>query len=223
MDMPSDEDYRQTKLLKKSGKPLESPFRELADWIRADYGVQVLNIAYDTILVARKNRPRLTVVLDTSSEELRFRDGPLGNFHTVDQNRVRERFDAILLQQGLNHFDTERLLVIFTAFENVARIEANDRVAGYEIDQLKWELDNPDLWIIRKLLDGVTFLFYTAAQAKRYEAKGFKSLYAAEYARVVQRYDEFGYLQKRGVHVRFGSKEDFDGRCQGNWFYFDRG
>jgi len=44
MIMPSDLDYKQTKQLKISGGPLPSPYRELADWIKVHYEVQVLNL-----------------------------------------------------------------------------------------------------------------------------------------------------------------------------------
>jgi hypothetical protein len=49
MIMPIDEDYKQTKRIKKTGIPFLSPFKELADWVSANYSVHVLNVVYDKI------------------------------------------------------------------------------------------------------------------------------------------------------------------------------
>jgi hypothetical protein len=217
--MPSDQDYQQTKRLKKNGIPLESPFRELAAWVSADYGVHVLNVVYDTI--QPDHRPRLSVVLESHEDAQKFRVPP-GNFNEEDQKRVSERFEIILSRQSDLRFKIERLLVIFVAFEPVARIEANECVTKKEIHRLKARLANEDLWEISTCFDQVTFFFYTDAQVKRYEASGLRDLYSKEYSCLVRPYDEFGYLQKRGISVNFDSKQNFDTNYKSNWFYYYR-
>ena len=97
MITPRDEDYQQTKRLKKTGAPLKSPFKELADWIGTNYGVRVLNVVYDTVIP--DNRPRLSVILERQEDALKFRKGALGNFNRIDQKRVQERFESILLER----------------------------------------------------------------------------------------------------------------------------
>src|ERR1700678_3821763 len=121
MMMPSDEDYQQTKRLKQKGTPLESPFRELAAWVGANYGVQVLNVVYD--MVQPFNRPGLSVILETEEEAQKFRVPP-GNFNENDQKRVKEHFEAILSEQRDLRFKAAGLLVSFDNFESGARIEA---------------------------------------------------------------------------------------------------
>jgi hypothetical protein len=219
MITPEDGDYQQTKRLKKNGTPLESPFRELAAWVGANYGVHVLNVVYDTIEPG--SRPRLTVVLETQEDAQKFRVPP-GNFNENDQMRVKERFEAILTEQRDLRFNVARLFVIFVAFEPVARIEAHWRVTKEEISRLKARLANQDLWEIRGSFDQVTFFFYTRAQVEQSEAAGLKEIYSQEYSCLVRPYDEFGYLQKRGISVLFDSKENFDTNYKSNWFYYDR-
>jgi hypothetical protein len=218
MIMPSDEDYQQTKRLKKTGVSLESPFKELAEWVSTNFGVHVLNVIYDTVIP--DNRPRLSVILENEEGALKFRHGVLGNFNKIDQKRVQEHFGAILSKQHISRFKIEGLFVIFVAFEPVARIEANESVTNGEIYKLKAKLANTDLWEISRCFDSVTFFFYTDAQMKKYEAAGCKESYTQEYSRLVRPYDEFGYLQKRGISVLFDSKENFDTNYQSNWYYY---
>jgi len=85
---------------------------------------------------------------------------------------------------------------------------------------LKAKLANPDLWEISRCFDSVTFFFYTDAQVKRYEAEGFREKYSREYSLLIEPYDEFGYLRKRGVSASFDSKENFDTNYQSNWYYY---
>ena len=104
MIAPSDKDYQQTKQFKKTGALLESPFKHLADWVESTYGVHVLNVVYDT--VPPDNRPRLTVVLEFQEDALRFKESAVGNFNRIDQQRIKERFESILLNQQDTRFIT---------------------------------------------------------------------------------------------------------------------
>ena len=207
MISPHDDDYKQTKLIKRTGAQLASPFRELADWVGANYGVHVLNVIYDTI--TPDDRPRVNVVLETEEDEMMFRRGPLRSFNEIDQKRVQEQWVSILSQQRDRRFNVEGMFVIFGSFERVAREEANDNVTNEEISRLKEILANDALWEIDRCFDSVTFFFYTDAQVNQFKAAGLIEEYAREYARIVQVHDEFAYLQKRGVAVYFDSKENF--------------
>lgn len=218
MISPWDEDYQQTKRLRNSGAGLESPFKEMAGWVEANYGVKVLNVIYDTINPG--NRPRLSVVLETEEEVGKFRNGPFGNFNQVEQRRVQEQLNNLLSKDGNSRFRTDGLFVIFVGFERVARVEANESVTDKQLRQLKDKLANTDLWEISRCFDGVTFFFYTDEQARKYESAGFQQTYAEEYSRLVKDYDEFGYLKKGGVRVAFDSKENFDNNYQSNWYYY---
>lgn len=216
--MPSDADYQQTKRLKRTGASLPSPFREIAEWVSSNFEVDVLNVIYDTVIP--DDRPRLSVILELDSHAQKFRDGALGNFNRVDQKRVAERFERILAEHGGDRFNCDGLFVVFSAFEGVARIEANESVTDGDVSKLKSKLGNEDIWEISRCFDGVTIFFYTDAQVKLYEDKGLRDSYAQEYASVISRHDEFGYIAKRGVSVSFDSKENFDTNFQGNWYYY---
>ncbi len=220
MISPQDDDYKQTKLIKRTGAQLGSPFRELADWVGANYGVHVLNVIYDTI--PPDDRPRVNVVLETEEDAMMFRRGPIGNFNKIDQKRVEEQWVSILSQQCDRRFNVEGMFVFFSCFERVAREEANDNVTDEEIRRLKERLANDALWEIDRCFDSVTFFFYTDAQVTQFKAAGLFDDYAQEYSRIVQVHDEFAYLQKRGVAVHFDSKENFDTKYHSNWMLYYR-
>ena len=218
MFTPSDVIYQQTKRLKRSGAPLESPFREMAEWIGAEFQVRVLNVVYD--FDDSYDRPRLSVILDTQEDSMKFQGGAFGDFSKLAQKRIQEHVEVILAEQGDRRFNVEGMFVVFAAFEHVARMEANERATKSDLDQLKAKLNNQDLWEISRLSDTVTFFFYTEAQMKHYEAAGLRDAYAREYARLVEPHDEFGYFRRRGVLAYFDSKENFDTNYQSNWYYY---
>lgn len=218
MITPIDEDYKHTKRIKRGEITIESPLRELADWISTKYLVQVLNIYCDTI--NREKLPRLNVVTESEQDAGKFREGPFGNYREDRQMEVGDQYFKLMSQHNEHRLTDKRLLVIFTAFEPIARIEANQQVSSRQISQFKKKLANPELWEIRNFFDSITFFFYTDDQANASELIGLRELYSAEYARLVEPYDEFGYLKKRAVPAYFDSKQNFDTNYESSWYYY---
>ena len=218
---PSDEEYQQSKRLKKSGGSISSPFRELAAWIASSYGVEVLDIHYDIVTRGKlPSLPRLNVILEWMQDKVKFEIGDRFHFDKTKQDSIRVKFESLLAERGNRNFQTDQLFVIFSAFEEVARIEANERVTKDDLERLKQRLANPELWTIDRIFDCVTFFFYTDAQSAASKERGLAEQYSQEYARLVASYDEFGYLARVGVAVYFNSKENFDTNYQSNWHYF---
>lgn len=218
MISPSDADYQDTKRLKIDGTPLPPLFKQLAEWISAQYEVEVLNIILDTI----KPGPRLNVVLEWAEDERKFTKPRSLGFDRTKQDAVRDKLGSIADDSFKRQTDIQRVLVIFTCFERVARTEANWRVTDDDADRLMRALNRSDLWKIRRNFEDAAFFFYTEAQAEAAEVSGAKAVFSEAYAAVVAPYDEFGYLAKRPIPVRLDSKENFESVYKGNWFYYDR-
>ena len=219
MIVPSDVAYQETKQIKISGASLPSPYKELAEWINNRYGVHVLNIILDTI--EPDSRPRLNVVLEWEEDQRRF----LGKFLNYDKDAqlgVQQQFASLTEKLGNDGSYLPGLFVIFTAFEPVAIVEANSRVTEGEIEHLKNILADPELWKIRKSFYGVTFFYFTDAQLKSHQAMGAQAIYAREYSKIIHPYDQWGYIQKRGVAVSLDSKENLDTNYRSDWFYYDK-
>lgn len=214
-----DREYRLAKWRKKSGKPLASPFLELASWIDSHYGVHVLDIQCDTL--RPQGWPRLNVILERECDELTFHDSS-GNFDEEKQAEIRLRFEQLVFARSVKGFQFDSLFVIFSAFDDIARDEAKGRVSRFELWRLKRRLNDSDLWRIRTLFGSVTFFFHTERQRFDHETKEHLKRYAEEYAKVVAPYDEFGYLAENPIPIKCDSKENFECTYRGKWFYYDR-
>jgi len=218
--MPSDAEYKRVKAIKNGRRTLTSPFSDMARWIDEKYGVEVLSVEYETVIP--DNRPRLSVVLERTSDALKFRNGALGNFNRVDQKAIGEKFVSIASNNDDQIFDFTGLFVVFSSFESVARIEANERVPEKRLKKLKNQLKNENVWEVFRLFEGVTFFFFTDDQLCESESNEQRSNFRKLYYNLIKPFDEFGYLTLENISVSFDSKQNFDENYQSNWFYYTR-
>jgi hypothetical protein len=222
MIVPSDKDYQDTLLIKRGKTSLIPAFKPLAEWIENQYSVKVLNIYYDMVTGVHGSQfPRLNVIFEGQEEELKFRDGFVGNFHSDKQRSVAEKFDELVDRQH-GKYETERLLVIFDSFKPIAKDEANEAIPKTEIEKLKAELHNADVWEISRFGSRTTVFFYTDKQAERAKLSGFLQHLTDSYFEILKRYDEFDYYDRRTFSIDADSKENFDKKYEGSWFYYYR-
>ena len=218
MIISSDKEYQATKLIKQGKEVLAAPFNELAQWISSTWNVTVLNVIYDhTDLCCR---PRLQVILELEKDAWTFRDGV--NYDKQKQKHIIDEFRNIISRDKIQGFDVDNLFVVFSAFEPIAKEEADSQIHEEEIAALKNRIDNPDIWEISRCFGHVTFFFFTDDQVKRYEAEGKRDIYARMYFDLLKPHDEFGYLSEEEFKIKFDSKQNFDDNYRGNWFYYYR-
>jgi len=232
MIMPSDKEYKATKQIMLGQRTMNSDFKELADWIDKTYDVKTINIIYDTFIAARKKQSRLQICFEFESESLKFRDGTLGNFHADKQDAIAKKFKEILKankatdKRRLTDFFksspyvTENILIVYSAFEPIARIEANENVPQGKVKELQKKLDNPDLWEISRAFSGTTFFVYSDDQVKKYEASQVKKEWTDKYFELLDQYNEFRYFKRENFSIYLDSKENFDKNYESNWYYY---
>jgi hypothetical protein len=235
MIMPSDKDYKVTKLIKQGKRQMNSDFDGLANWIFETYNVKPINILYDEFR-GYKNilRPRLQIVFEYEKEERGFRDEQF-NFDENKQVPIKAKFEQTLIEKGLlkestvwdffkkiesAKYRTDDLWVIFSAFDRIAQDEANSAIPEEEIEKLKNDIDNPDLWLISKFSRYVIFFFYTDNQIETYSLNGLKQAMTDKYFDILKKYDEFDYFKRDQFSIKLDSKENFDNNYQSNWFYY---
>lgn len=220
MIAPSDESYLETKRIRKLGRGLDGPFQELAMWIASTYSVRVVNVRQDT--VGPDDRPRLEVILERSSEVVRFREIGSINFDQEVQRQVKSEFLSLCRQCGRPFHDERRLFVVFSALEPVARWEACSKIRQSQLDQIVVSLGIPDLWCLRLSFDHLLIFFYTESQAAKNESSALRGQIESKVCSLIRPHDEFGFFQSDRVASRVDSKENFDRVYQGNWFNYLR-
>lgn len=214
---------------------MDSDFIELAEWIYKVYQVKPINIIYDVFKGYKSElRPRLEVVFEFNNEKTLFLDEQ-SNFDEKKQSSIKKKFEEILIEKSLIKkknvfnlfdkrniikYDTDHLLVIFSAFAPIARQEANEAIPVDSIKALKQEINNPDLWEISPGFEYVTFFFYTDKQKEINSENGVKEMLASKYYDVLKKYDEFEYFKRIDFFVFLDSKENFDSNYESNWYYY---
>jgi hypothetical protein len=211
----SDKEYINTKMIKKGLTKMKSPFNELADWILNDYNVRPLNISYD--ILEHNKRPRLQVIFEFESDLKAFKadNGLFPN--SIRQEKVKKAFEKIAPNYQGNPSDN--LLVLFSAFEPIAKEEANGRIENHRVEKLKTDCG---VWEIKRNFSTGIFFFFTNEQLAKSEQTGEREKLLDEYFKLIKEYDEFDYLDESTFTVKFDSKENFDKNYQGNWFYYSR-
>ena len=234
MIMPSDKEYKATKQILLGKSTMNPEFRKLADYIDHAFGVKTINIIYDTI--DKEKRPRLNICFEFESEKQSFNENN-GHF-TFDSKKqkvIAKKFKQTLEEQNIlkrkglfdffktsriKKYKTDKVWVYYSAFEPIAKIEANENVPQDKIIQLKKELNCADLWEISRAFSGITFFLYTEEQVKYYENNETRKIWADKYFDLLEPYNEFGYFQREKLNLYLDSKENFDNNYKSNWYYY---
>lgn len=234
MIMPSDKDYKETKQIMLGEKNMNSDFKLLANWIDSNFNVKTVNIKYDTI--DQGTRPRLGVFFETVREANSFQEnGQFSTFDSKKQELIADKFTHTLKEQGLikkkkvfdffksshsSKYKTDNIWIYTSAFEPIARIEANEKIPQDKVEELKREFNNDELWEISRAFSGMTFFFYTDEQVKKYENSETVKKWTDKYFELLTQYDEFGYFKKEFFSIYLDSKENFDNNYESNWYYY---
>jgi len=203
-------------------------FRELANWINRVYDVKVLNICYETIVVAHTERPRLEIVFETRKESELFKDENSINYNSKKQEAISTKFSKLLKKKRRSFFNwknetrycTDNLLVMYSDFSSIAKSEVNNKVTKEEIEKIKNTFVDDNVWDISNFFGSVTILFYTDEQVENNRDSELKAVIEKEYLSILKKYDEFGYYDKDGFCMMIDSKENFDNNYDSNWYYY---
>lgn len=214
----SDPEYIETKMIKKGLKQMNHHFTHLAEWIFDSYQVKPLNIYYD--IMRHNKQPRLQVIFEfyRDIEDFKSDNGLFPN--PSRQNELKEAFETFCKDKGKYTF--ENLYVIFGAFEPIAKEEANGKIPNQRLENLKSDLNNHELWEIKKTFSTGIFFFYTNEQLTRCEKEGEKRKLEIQYFNILKEYDEFNYLDEVNFSIKLDSKENFDKNYKSNWFYYSK-
>ena len=226
MISPDDSDYLQTKEVKQGERAMAPALLRLADWTAERYAVPTpLNILFERI--EPDNRPRLQLVFERTRDESVFLNDMGIGYDEAKQHEVAQAFQASLGPEDRAHYDCRRMFVIFSAFEPVARWDANSRLneglpGRARLAGILKSLGNEMLWAIRPGFDNAVFFLWTDEQLRAVSGSAFARHCRQVYAAALDLFDEFGYFREAPVEIEFSSRETFERVYGGNWFNFDR-
>lgn len=213
------------------GKAVLNPdFRSLADWIKAKYEVLPVNIIYDRIEEGKL--PRLEICLEHQTEEALFSNKDGYSYNKIRQQAIAQKFQQLMQEQrlekpkGLFHllspgkYVTENVWVIFSAFDKLAKAEANENIPATAIDQLKQQFSDEGLWEISRFFGYTTFFVRTQEQAKAIKDSETLKRWTDAYFQLLKQYDEFNYFERTTFSLIIDSEENFINNYQGNWYYY---
>ena len=231
--MPSDKEYKLTKQIMLGRLTIPKEFKILADWIDKKFDVKTINLYYDKI---EDGRPRLGVYFEKEEEANIFlEDGAFTNYDSTKQRQISDKLKEILDEQGLlkkniffdffrsnndKKYETENIWIYTSAFEPIARIEANESVPQDNVIQLKSKIKCKDLWEISRCFSKTTFFLYTDEQVKQYENSETRKIWTEKYFDILEPYNEFGYFERDKYRINLDSKENFDNNYESNWYYY---
>lgn len=234
MISPIDKEYKITKQIMQGKATMNPDFLLLADFIDKAFDVKTINIVYDTI--NKGTLPRIGVYFEFERERQSFNENNgVVNFDSKKQKLIANKFKQTIIEQGLikkkgllnfwtnpekEKYQTKNIWVYYSAFEGIARTEANESIPQDEIIRLKTELNCKDLWEISRCFSGTTFLLYTDEQVKQYENSETRKIWSNKYFDLLEPYNEFGYFKRDKFNIYLDSKENFDNNYKSNWYYY---
>lgn len=198
----------------------------LSKWIDATFGVKTLNILRRR---TKANRITLEIVLEFEADTKTFhRDNGYdevkqaliaAKFHEMEEQRARGR-SGLLNRLFSRQHEPENIWVCFSAFDSIAKEDANNAVAEKDINRLKVRLADPRLWTISRSYEYTTFFVHTNAEVTQVKADGSLELWSRLYYELLRAHNRFGYFQPATFSLLLDSKEVFDTKYQSNWFYY---
>lgn len=204
----TDPEYKNTRLIKLNKQKMDSKFDSFALWINQKYAVEILNIYTDTL---EENTLRLQLIFEFESDRSKFFLKDRFTSSIRMKNDISKKYKK-LVEPLLN----QNILVLFYAFEPLAKEEANTKIPSKTIQAFK-EKHKDVLWEVSRFGEHTSFFFNTQPELNRARKSGKTNELKEEYFKQLKHFDEFSYFNLANFNAVFDSKESFDKNYNGSW------
>lgn len=204
---PSDQEYKETKLIKLRKSAIEPKYIEFAEWINKTYKTEILNVYVDLL---NKNCTRVQLIFDHKESIAQFFNKDVFSISRYKKSKIVKKY-----QQLLNPNHPQILLLIY-AFEPLAKEEANTKIPLKTISAFI-EKHKDLLWEVSRFGEYATFFLHTEAQLKISEKSGALDQLKQEYFELLKQYDELAYYTVANFNAIFDSKQNFDDKYDSSW------
>ncbi|MFD0990753.1 hypothetical protein ACFQ1R_11645 [Mariniflexile jejuense] len=230
----SDKEYKLAKRIKQKKSGIDSNFLELANWISEKYEVNVINITHE--IMNHDNRIRIGIAVETENDEIKFKesDEQWANYNEKIQNAIAEKYLEICKTLeipneksilGLTKKLKPKLKDIFvsaSAFEPLAKEEANGLIPEPKIKELLANLNNNKVWTLSRCFASTTLFVFDDRQKEKISKSDFFKELEKRYFELLKEYDEFDYWKRDEFKIGIDSKQNFDENYESSWFYYYR-
>jgi hypothetical protein len=214
-----DPEYKDTIHVISGERTLPEISQRLIKWINKEYEVQAINVYYDKIIP--DDRPRIQIIFENSEDNAKFRENGIGNYLVEKQKAISEKYIELVKELGLNDsYPTDNVFVCFSEFSSIYRSNIYNSVPKDQLKELFQKYKNQHVWEIQVYGSGLIVFFYTNDEKNSQDNDKMIDNLQTEYFSLLKPFDDFGYLNK--TWVKKESKEDFDNKYEGNWFYWSR-
>jgi len=232
MIRPKDEMYQKTKLIKKGLSKIEPRYDKFIKWLKETYG-EPLNISCDIIDIGNikdKKGARIEIVMEFTDDIKKYCLKPHGRVDIIKDNKklkILEKFAELVDEPVFREFYKnnkysflETSLLFASSFEEITKEEIIEGITKEDINKLLEEINNKELWNIKKMCSWTTFFVYTDEQLLKYknDNKTIKN-WNEKYIKLIKKYDEYNYFNGN-YSIMLGSKEDLDINYNGNLYYY---
>ncbi|MCD8741338.1 hypothetical protein LT679_12050 [Mucilaginibacter roseus] len=226
-----DDAYIQTKKVKQGASHMNPEMVPLADWMLKKYGVAPLNIIYTNTLNAGERTRTIEIIFEYCEQQKLFLENQFVLKGAIKKKilkffkwNIDVRSENKLLNwllKPLPYFKNEPL-VTSSSFMPLAIEEANSNISDEDIQLLKKQIAEIEIWRIVRNSTHAIFFFYTESNLKEFDNSAFKEKLSLKYFPLIKKYDEYNYITVYSISICLDSKENFDKKYGSNWFYYLR-
>ena len=226
----SEKSFAETKKIKGGKKFIEKKYDSFIDWLGKVYE-KPINIFCDTFTSNNILFSRIEIILEYEKDLFKYKIDHMNQYNIGGnlKKKIITQFNQLVDEPIFKEFYEDKeynflknTVLNISTFETIAKIETIEKITQKEIDQLFKDINNFDLWTIKRLLSFTTFFVYTEKQLNKYR-KDSKTLkeWNDKYLKIVKKYDKYNYFNKSYLII-LDSKENFDKNYESNWYYYYR-
>lgn len=228
----SDKSYIETLKIKQGDKSINEVFRKLIYWIANEYNRNAINIYYERINCIGSNvqkRSRLEIIFETKDELNIFYEDKYFKIKEDISNSIINKFREIISLKkhifskfNVTEINRDDFFITLSSFKPIYISDINSRIPNYEIDLLKDNYKELDIWQIFKSFGHTTCFVYTDKGLKNSKNEDIFQSLKYDYYKLLKSNDELELINEQDFSFDFDSKENVDENYEGSLFYYYR-
>ena len=216
--------YKETKKVLLGKQDVKSQYKNLIEYISKEFNIKVINIFVDTLKIRKQLENRIWIIVKTNEEcepfiNHEYKNNVLDPFGTEYNKKLYN--EIMLNHKEIIKYPEQKTFIVYKAFENDAIHEYYGKLPNNFFKKLKRNFCE-EIWEIRNLWSMNYVMVYTNNQIDKCKEK-YESTLQNLIFQEIKKYDFCNLINsKEDIEITFDSKENFDNKYEGSWFYYTR-